>query len=233
MLKGSSCGGVAAIFDQVPKIEVFLSYYSDKFTMAGPTFPTGDYGFVLPKNSLLLSDFSTAILNITQGGKMEAIKKTWFGKKIVEPDSSSPDTARIRLSLSCFWGLFLIVGVASFAAVIWFCIRFWIENRNSITLDELGLWQRVKEIARLFNERNSSHIFRKRKSEKEVEFKTFCALATMGSFLSFTASRKGHYNGAITPTLGSSASEDNPSIESLSPMDYSGDNALIQCRDIP
>ncbi|KAL4182083.1 hypothetical protein AMTRI_Chr12g240750 [Amborella trichopoda] len=46
MLKGSSCGGVAAIFDQVPKIEVFLSYYSDKFTMAGPTFPTGDYGFV-------------------------------------------------------------------------------------------------------------------------------------------------------------------------------------------
>ncbi|XP_020523623.1 glutamate receptor 2.7 [Amborella trichopoda] len=233
---GSSGGGVAAIFDEIPKIKVFLSHYHDKFTMAGPIFRTGGYGFVLPKNSLLLSDLSTAVLNITEGDKIEAIERAWFGKKDRQPVSSSAATSS-GLSLDCFWGLFLIVGVASIGALIWFSICFWNKNHSRFGVDEQGLCQQIKVIATVFNERDHSfHSSTQRKREKEVELNRDVALANGESPLSIVVSREGLPTEATTPTRSSSASEDDDdgsSIESLSSSDYDDHDAPTQRRDTP
>lgn len=46
--KGSENGGVAAIFDEVPYIRIFLTNkkYSSNYMMAGPIYRTGGFGFV-------------------------------------------------------------------------------------------------------------------------------------------------------------------------------------------
>jgi len=43
---GSHNGGVAAIFDEIPFIKLFLAKYCSKYTMVGPTYKTGGFGFV-------------------------------------------------------------------------------------------------------------------------------------------------------------------------------------------
>ena len=43
---GTSNGGVAAIFDEIPYINVFLSKYCSDYTMAGPVFKADGFGFV-------------------------------------------------------------------------------------------------------------------------------------------------------------------------------------------
>lgn len=46
LAKGSANGGVAAIFDEVPYLKVFLSKYCANYTMVGPTYKTDGFGFV-------------------------------------------------------------------------------------------------------------------------------------------------------------------------------------------
>lgn len=43
---GTHNGGVAAIFDEVPYIKVFLSQYCSDYTMAGPIYKADGFGFV-------------------------------------------------------------------------------------------------------------------------------------------------------------------------------------------
>ncbi|XP_006845552.2 glutamate receptor 2.8 [Amborella trichopoda] len=226
LLMGSSGGGVAAIFDEIPKIKLFLAYYHHRFTMAGPTFRTAGYGFVLPKNSLLLSDFSAAVLNVTEGDKMEAIERAWFGKNIIQP-VSSPATTSTGLTLDCFWVLFLIVGIASIGALIWFSICLWIKNHNRFGVDEQGLWQQMNGMGRVFNERDHpSQTFSQRKRVKEVELNRDVAVANMESPLSITE--------ATTPTRSSSASEEDASaIVPLTPLDHDDHSAPTPGRDTP
>lgn len=50
--KGSANGGIAAVIDEIPYIRLFLAKYCSKYTMVGPTYKTGGFGFV---SSLLLS----------------------------------------------------------------------------------------------------------------------------------------------------------------------------------
>jgi ionotropic glutamate receptor len=46
--RGSHNGGVEAIFDEIPFIKLFLAKYCSKYTMVGPTYKTGGFGFVSP-----------------------------------------------------------------------------------------------------------------------------------------------------------------------------------------
>ena len=43
---GINNGGVAAIFDEIPYIKLFLAKYCSKYTMVGPTYKTDGFGFV-------------------------------------------------------------------------------------------------------------------------------------------------------------------------------------------
>ena len=53
--KGTHNGGVAAIFDEIPYIKIFLAKYCSRYTMVGPTYKTDGFGFVSLSLSLSLS----------------------------------------------------------------------------------------------------------------------------------------------------------------------------------
>ena len=48
-------GGIAAAFDELPYMKLFLAKYGSKYTMVDPTFKTDGFGFVSPLISLSLS----------------------------------------------------------------------------------------------------------------------------------------------------------------------------------
>lgn len=53
--RGSDNGGVSAIFDEIPYLKVFLSKYCEGYTMVGPTYRLGGFGFVSSFPSLKIS----------------------------------------------------------------------------------------------------------------------------------------------------------------------------------
>lgn len=55
LTSGTDNGGVAAIFDEIPYIKVFLSKYRSGFQMVGPIYRTGGFGFVSPLPPISLS----------------------------------------------------------------------------------------------------------------------------------------------------------------------------------
>lgn len=55
LAKGSANGGVAAIFDEIPYVKVFLSQYcGNKYVMVSTTYKTDGFGFVSHLHILLL-----------------------------------------------------------------------------------------------------------------------------------------------------------------------------------
>ena len=54
-IKGSAKGGIAAAFDEVPFMRLFIGQYCSKYTMTEPTFKTAGFGFV---STLQLSKFA-------------------------------------------------------------------------------------------------------------------------------------------------------------------------------
>ncbi|XP_020264747.1 glutamate receptor 2.7-like [Asparagus officinalis] len=70
-----SNGTVAAIFDEIPYLRVFLSKYCGKYTMTGPTYKTDGFGFAFPKGSPLVPDISRAVLKVMEGEIMTKFEK--------------------------------------------------------------------------------------------------------------------------------------------------------------
>uniref|UniRef100_A0A0R0GKN6 Ionotropic glutamate receptor C-terminal domain-containing protein n=1 Tax=Glycine max TaxID=3847 RepID=A0A0R0GKN6_SOYBN len=80
---GSQRGGVAAIFDEVPYLKVFLQEYGSNYIMAGSRYRNDGFGFAFPLNSNLTAYFSRAILKVTESDLMKEIEEKYFGKNDV------------------------------------------------------------------------------------------------------------------------------------------------------
>ncbi|CAK7354098.1 unnamed protein product [Dovyalis caffra] len=198
--KGSGNGGIAAAFDEVAYLKLFLSRYCSKYTMIDPTFKTGGFGFVkslsnlgisissmankcivshvFPKGSPLVPDISRAILNVTEGEKMKQIEDAWFGKKSSCPDSSTSVSSN-SLSLGSFWGLFLIAGFAAFSALIIFIVMFVYRERRALRPSDstASIWSRIKNFITIFNQRDMTYrTFR----QSELNDRNGISPATMG-----------------------------------------------------
>ncbi|KAK4258035.1 hypothetical protein QN277_007545 [Acacia crassicarpa] len=132
-------GEVAAIFDEIPYLKLFLSKYRSKYAMVGPTYKTGGFGFAFPLKSPLVSYFSRAILNVTQDE--EKFKNIWgkhFSRGLISEDesgSSIPKTPNI-LTLSSFGGLFVITGVSSGISLLVYLLKFVYSQAK----ERLSLW---------------------------------------------------------------------------------------------
>ncbi|KAF7008214.1 hypothetical protein CFC21_023039 [Triticum aestivum] len=117
---GSGNGGVAAIIDELPYVEIFLSKYC-KFKTVGQVFTKSGWGFAFPRDSPLADDLSTAILTLSENGDLQRIHDEWLsGMKGCESDDSGMSSN--SLSLSSFWGLFVVCGLACVIALL---IFFW------------------------------------------------------------------------------------------------------------
>ncbi|KAF9624116.1 hypothetical protein IFM89_008054 [Coptis chinensis] len=99
---------------------------------------------VFPKGSPLVPDISRAILNVTEGDKMDAIDREWFGQQVSCQEQGT--TTSESLTLDSFKGLFMIAGVASAIAFLVFFIIFLYEHRNIIT-SECSVSQKISAMA--------------------------------------------------------------------------------------
>eukprot|EP01018_Ginkgo_biloba_P007457 Gb_18838 [translate_table: standard] len=138
--------GVGAIIDELPYVESFLATHCD-LTIAGQTFTNGGWGFCLlaasklaankiilksyflafeqafPKDSQLAVDMSTAVLSLAEGGDLQKIHDKWLPPRT---DCKNQNENSSQLDVSSFWGLFLITGLVSGAALSLSMIRmFW------------------------------------------------------------------------------------------------------------
>ncbi|GLT47978.1 hypothetical protein SLA2020_216250 [Shorea laevis] len=157
---GSANGGIAAAFDEIPYMKLFLEKYCNKYTSVGPNFKTDGFGFVFPKGSPLVADVSRAILNVTEGDKMKEIENKWFPKQTNCPDSSTPVSSN-SLSLGSFWGLFLIAGVAAVIALIIFVAEFLYKQKDVLCVPGISVRRRILQVLRNFDRKDlTSHTFR-------------------------------------------------------------------------
>lgn len=107
-------GGVAAIVDERPYVELFLSS-NCKFRVVGQEFTKSGWGFVFPRDSPLAIDMSTAILQLSENGDLQRIHDKWLVQSSCSQENTEIESD--QLQLKSFWGLFLICGVACFIAL--------------------------------------------------------------------------------------------------------------------
>ncbi|TVU40189.1 hypothetical protein EJB05_13640 [Eragrostis curvula] len=118
--RGPSNGGVAAIVDELPYVELFLST-NCQFRTVGQEFTKGGWGFAFQRDSPLAVDLSTAILTLSENGDLQRIHDKWLSPGTCA--SQDADVGADRLNLGSFWGLFLICGVACFVALLIYFAR--------------------------------------------------------------------------------------------------------------
>ncbi|KAK4757151.1 hypothetical protein SAY87_007278 [Trapa incisa] len=109
-------GTVAAVVDEKPYIELFLSNYC-KFSIRGQQFTKSGWGFAFPRDSPLAIDMSTAILALSENGELQKIHDRWLLKKACKGPQGS-NAGSDQLNIKSFWGLFLICGIACVLALI-------------------------------------------------------------------------------------------------------------------
>ncbi|KAF6175243.1 hypothetical protein GIB67_030461 [Kingdonia uniflora] len=108
-----SRGNIMAAFFVTLHAKVFLAKYCYGFTMAGPTFKLGGFGFVFPKGSPLAFDISEAILKVTESGDMQRLEQNMLSSSNCSTLSSNLIIGNPSLSHKPFSGLFLISGSVS------------------------------------------------------------------------------------------------------------------------
>ncbi|CAN1232433.1 Glutamate receptor 3.4 [Linum perenne] len=120
LLKGPKGGGVAAIVDELPYVEMFLSNANCQFKTVGQEFTKSGWGFAFQRDSPLAVDLSTAILQLSENGDLQKIHNKWLLHSECADQLNPIDEN--RLSLTSFWGLFLICGLSCvIALLIFFC----------------------------------------------------------------------------------------------------------------
>ncbi|KAG0459098.1 hypothetical protein HPP92_022226 [Vanilla planifolia] len=133
LVLGPERGGVMAIVDELPYVELFMST-NCKFTIVGRGFTTSGWGFAFPRDSQLAIDMSTAILKLSESGELQRIHDKW----LIRSSCSSESTEIIssQLDLHSFWALFAICGVACFLALLAYFIKIIRQFIQYFPLDE-------------------------------------------------------------------------------------------------
>ncbi|XP_056856401.1 glutamate receptor 3.3-like [Raphanus sativus] len=117
---GPRKGGVAAIVDERPYVELFLSS-NCAYRIVGQEFTKSGWGFAFPRDSPLAIDLSTAILELAENGDLQRIHDKWLMKNACTLENAELESD--RLHLKSFWGLFLICGVACVLALFLYFVQ--------------------------------------------------------------------------------------------------------------
>ncbi|CAH9135761.1 unnamed protein product [Cuscuta epithymum] len=131
--KGPKGGGVSAIVDELPYVEVFLSSTKCNYKIVGQEFTKSGWGFAFERDSPLAVDMSTAILQLSENGELQRIHDKWLSKNKAGCSSQESQQAvdnDSSLSLKSFWGLFLMCGIACFFALAVFACRVCLQYRR-------------------------------------------------------------------------------------------------------
>ncbi|KAK4255352.1 hypothetical protein QN277_008363 [Acacia crassicarpa] len=129
-------GRVAAIVEERPYVEILMSQTKCKFKIVGQEFTKSGLGFAFQRDSPLAVDLSTTILQLSENGDLQRIHDKWF--KTFSCFAQSNDSSSNQLSLSSFWGLFLICGISCFLALVTFFVRVFLQYKKYIRDSEEG-----------------------------------------------------------------------------------------------
>nr|XP_043630749.1 glutamate receptor 3.4-like [Erigeron canadensis] len=128
---GPEGGGVAAIVDELPYVDLFMRYTNCEFRIVGQELTKGGWGFVslvFQKDSPLVADLSTAILQLSENGDIQRIHDKWLSSTVCSTQNNEVEGK--DLSLDNFRGLFLICGVACLISIIIFFSKRVYEYRR-------------------------------------------------------------------------------------------------------
>ncbi|GMH19544.1 hypothetical protein Nepgr_021385 [Nepenthes gracilis] len=117
-------GDIAAAFFEVPYAKLFHVKYCTGYTITGPLYRFGGFGFVFQKGSPIAVDVSRGILSLTESGALRNLTKTWLNSDNECASDGTDDTGddeKGRLDLKSFWGLFL---VSSFTSSVCLLVGF-------------------------------------------------------------------------------------------------------------
>ncbi|KAK1303833.1 Glutamate receptor 3.1 [Acorus calamus] len=112
---GPDNGGVAAVVDEQPYIDLFLSTQCN-FAIRGQEFTKSGWGFAFPRDSPLAVDMSTAILLLSENGELQRIHDKWLMRTACTSETDELESN--QLHLRSFTGLFFICGLACFIALL-------------------------------------------------------------------------------------------------------------------
>ncbi|XP_076941481.1 glutamate receptor 3.7-like [Bidens hawaiensis] len=114
-------GGVAAVVDELPYVELFLSDQDD-FAIVGQPFTRSGWGFAFKRDSPLATTLSLAITQLSENGKLQEIHEKWFCEKGCS-SSVGRETEPNQLQMSSFYGLYMICGIFSLTAFVLFLLQ--------------------------------------------------------------------------------------------------------------
>lgn len=113
--QGPENGGVAAVVDEGPYVDLFLSKQCS-FRIVGQEFTKSGWGFAFPRDSPLAVDLSTAILALSESGDLQRIHDKWLTVSPCSLDDVELQSSRLRFK--SFGGLFLVCGMACLVAIL-------------------------------------------------------------------------------------------------------------------
>ncbi|KAJ9537931.1 hypothetical protein OSB04_030664 [Centaurea solstitialis] len=150
-------GEIAAVFLEAPFTKLFLSKYCRSFIAAGPTFGEGGFAFALQKGSPMLTDFTKALLNVSESGTLRYLEQRMIGSEhCVDLETFHDDYE--SLGLHSFWSLFLFTGGTSTLALAIYVI---ISLRNRYQSEGKSLVTVFSDVRRYF-------LYRKKRISRKV-----------------------------------------------------------------
>ncbi|KAL6652157.1 hypothetical protein ACP70R_011082 [Stipagrostis hirtigluma subsp. patula] len=184
-------GGVAAIVDELPYVELFLSQ-NDKFAIVGSEFTKSGWGFAFPRDSPLAVDLSTAILTLSENGDLQRIHDKWLlsGTSPSQADELESD----RLQVRSFSALFLICGAACLLALAIHTCVLYRQYSLHVASERAALAADAGAVVSRSSRRSSLRAFLSFADRRETEFprssKDAAAIGAGGSHSggSFTSS---------------------------------------------
>ncbi|KAG7971428.1 hypothetical protein I3843_07G133500 [Carya illinoinensis] len=170
LLHGPKKGGVAAIVDERPYVELFLSSQC-KFRVVGQEFTKSGWGFAFPRDSPLAIDMSTAILQLSENGDLQRIHDKWLMRSTCSLETTEIESD--QLQLKSFWGLFLICGIACFFALLIYFLQMIQQLCRTAPSDSISagssnsVSRRVRRLLSLMDEKEdpSNSVSKRRKVE--------------------------------------------------------------------
>ncbi|KAA3458519.1 glutamate receptor 1.3-like [Gossypium australe] len=110
--EGSKNGGVSAIIEEMPYINILRQKYPTRYSMVGHVMPvTNGFGFAFPKGSLMAHDISREIAKLREDGMLQRLENEWFKSPIIDFDSDTTSDSMNSLTVRDFRGLFLVNGI--------------------------------------------------------------------------------------------------------------------------
>lgn len=164
---GPDKGGVLAVVDERPYIELFLSGQC-QFRIVGQEFTKSAWGFAFPRDSPLAVDISTAILTLSENGDLQRIHEKWLPGQGCSSEENM-DIESDRLNLPSFVGLYLLCGAACLVSLIVYFVKLIYRFGGSIRESSSSFSGRFRMLLSLIDQKEDDSVNGKKKQEMDGE----------------------------------------------------------------